>query len=96
MAEWFKAAVLKTVERKFRGFESYLLRHTLQFQSFAGFEAERTLTECQKSGQEARGRERRGADAGTGRMPVTEWANPTSSAIHSSSKALQDSKRSER
>ena len=28
MAEWFKAAVLKTVERKFRGFESYSLRHT--------------------------------------------------------------------
>jgi hypothetical protein len=27
MAEWFKAAVLKTVERKFRGFESYSLRH---------------------------------------------------------------------
>ena len=27
VAEWFKAAVLKTVERKFRGFESYLLRH---------------------------------------------------------------------
>ena len=27
MAEWFKAAVLKTVVRKFRGFESYSLRH---------------------------------------------------------------------
>jgi hypothetical protein len=27
MAEWLKAAVLKTVERKFRGFESYSLRH---------------------------------------------------------------------
>jgi hypothetical protein len=27
MAEWFKAAVLKTVERKLRGFESYFLRH---------------------------------------------------------------------
>ncbi len=26
MAEWFKAAVLKTVERKFSGFESYSLR----------------------------------------------------------------------
>ncbi len=26
MAEWLKAAVLKTVERKFRGFESYFLR----------------------------------------------------------------------
>ena len=26
MAEWFKAAVLKTVERKFRRFESYSLR----------------------------------------------------------------------
>jgi hypothetical protein len=29
MAEWFKAAVLKTVERKLRGFESYSLRHLL-------------------------------------------------------------------
>jgi hypothetical protein len=29
MAEWFKAAVLKTVERKLRGFESYSLRHDL-------------------------------------------------------------------
>ena len=27
MAEWFKAAVLKTVVRKYRGFESYSLRH---------------------------------------------------------------------
>ncbi len=27
MAEWLKAAVLKTVVRKYRGFESYLLRH---------------------------------------------------------------------
>jgi hypothetical protein len=26
MAEWLKAAVLKTVERKLRGFESYSLR----------------------------------------------------------------------
>ncbi len=26
MAEWFKAAVLKTAERKLRGFESYSLR----------------------------------------------------------------------
>ena len=29
MAEWFKAAVLKTVVRKYRGFESYSLRHIL-------------------------------------------------------------------
>ncbi len=29
MAEWSKAAVLKTVERKFRGFESYSLRQPL-------------------------------------------------------------------
>jgi hypothetical protein len=29
MAEWSKAAVLKTVERKFRGFESYSLRQQL-------------------------------------------------------------------
>ena len=27
MVEWLKAAVLKTVERKLRGFESYSLRH---------------------------------------------------------------------
>ena len=27
VAEWTKATVLKTVERKLRGFESYLLRH---------------------------------------------------------------------
>ena len=32
MAEWFKAAVLKTVERKFRGFESYSLRHKVTYQ----------------------------------------------------------------
>ena len=31
MAEWFKAAVLKTVERKLRGFESYSLRQFLNF-----------------------------------------------------------------
>ncbi len=30
MAEWFKAAVLKTVERKFRGFESYSLRSSAE------------------------------------------------------------------
>lgn len=30
MAEWLKAAVLKTVERKLRGFESYSLRHKNQ------------------------------------------------------------------
>ena len=29
MAEWFKAAVLKTVVRKYRGFESYFLRQFL-------------------------------------------------------------------
>src|SRR5262245_58587421 len=28
MAEWFKATVLKTVERKLRGFESYSLRQS--------------------------------------------------------------------
>ena len=32
MAEWLKAAVLKTVERKFRGFESYFLRHNVFLQ----------------------------------------------------------------
>ena len=29
MAEWLKAAVLKTADRKVRGFESYSLRHYL-------------------------------------------------------------------
>jgi hypothetical protein len=33
MAEWLKAAVLKTVERKFRGFESYFLRQLFGFSS---------------------------------------------------------------
>ena len=28
VAEWFKAVVLKTIERKFRGFESLLLRRS--------------------------------------------------------------------
>jgi hypothetical protein len=37
MAEWFKAAVLKTVERKFRGFESYSLRHPLTREKMARF-----------------------------------------------------------
>ena len=31
MAEWFKAAVLKTAERKLRRFESYSLRHLFVF-----------------------------------------------------------------
>ena len=33
MAEWLKAAVLKTVERKLRGFESYSLRQNASNQS---------------------------------------------------------------
>jgi hypothetical protein len=33
MAERFKAAVLKTVERKLRGFESLSLRHTIEIES---------------------------------------------------------------
>ena len=32
MAEWLKAAVLKTVERKLRGFESYSLRQKFGMQ----------------------------------------------------------------
>ena len=40
MAEWFKAAVLKTVERKFRGFESYSLRHYKLLNDFSGEMAE--------------------------------------------------------
>ena len=34
MAEWLKAAVLKTVERKLRGFESYSLRQKNQQADF--------------------------------------------------------------
>ena len=34
MAEWLKAAVLKTVERKFRGFESYSLRQKKERDGF--------------------------------------------------------------
>jgi hypothetical protein len=50
MAEWLKAAVLKTVERKFRGFESYFLRHILYI-TLAGemtelAEGARLLSEC--------------------------------------------------
>jgi hypothetical protein len=30
MAEWFKAAVLKTVDRKVRGFESLSLRQLVE------------------------------------------------------------------
>jgi hypothetical protein len=38
MAERFKAAVLKTVERKLRGFESLSLRHTIKtFKQFEWF-----------------------------------------------------------
>ena len=36
VAEWLKAAVLKTVVRKYRGFESYLLRHNLKLDLLAG------------------------------------------------------------
>ena len=32
MAEWLKAAVLKTVERKLRGFESYSLRQEIHWE----------------------------------------------------------------
>ena len=50
MAEWLKAAVLKTVERKFRGFESYFLRQKL-YSNLAGemtesAEGARLLSEC--------------------------------------------------
>ncbi len=48
MAEWFKAAVLKTVERKFRGFESYSLRHVfyLAGEMTELAEGARLLSEC--------------------------------------------------
>jgi predicted Zn-dependent protease len=48
MAEWFKAAVLKTVERKLRGFESYSLRHEVLLRGEMAELAEgaRLLSEC--------------------------------------------------
>ena len=49
MAEWFKAAVLKTVERKLRGFESYSLRHdnsTTPGEMAEPAEGARLLSEC--------------------------------------------------
>jgi hypothetical protein len=49
MAEWFKAAVLKTVERKLRGFESYSLRQPNQANSgemAEPAEGARLLSEC--------------------------------------------------
>ena len=47
MAEWLKAAVLKTVERKFRGFESYFLRHFYSYGEMTELaEGARLLSEC--------------------------------------------------
>ena len=49
MAEWLKAAVLKTVERKLRGFESYSLRHNNPANSgemAESAEGARLLSEC--------------------------------------------------
>jgi hypothetical protein len=46
MAEWFKAAVLKTVERKFRGFESYFLRQIRSRRDDREAEGARLLSEC--------------------------------------------------
>ena len=40
MAEWFKAPVLKTGDRKVRGFESYSLRQRKPFGILAGEVAE--------------------------------------------------------
>ncbi len=45
MAEWFKAAVLKTVVRKYRGFESYSLRH-LNGEMTELADGARLLSEC--------------------------------------------------
>jgi hypothetical protein len=47
-----------------------------------GIEAERALTECQKSGQDVRVSESREADAGAGVMLVTKWAIPGAPAIN--------------
>ena len=44
MAEWFKAAVLKTVVRKYRGFESYFLRQIWRGDREA--DGARLLSEC--------------------------------------------------
>ena len=47
MAEWLKAAVLKTVERKFRGFESYFLRHDFMTGEMTELaDGARLLSEC--------------------------------------------------
>lgn len=48
MAEWLKAAVLKTVVRKYRGFESYSLRHRIECYGEMAESAEgaRLLSEC--------------------------------------------------
>ena len=48
MAEWFKAAVLKTVVRKYRGFESYFLRQRMYMMRRGDREADgaRLLSEC--------------------------------------------------
>ncbi len=44
MAEWLKAAVLKTVVRKYRGFESYFLRQIWRGDREA--DGARLLSEC--------------------------------------------------
>ncbi len=48
MAEWFKAAVLKTVVRKYRGFESYFLRqkYYLSWRGDREADGARLLSEC--------------------------------------------------
>ena len=50
MAEWFKAAVLKTVVRKYRGFESYFLRQiSVYAETWRGdreADGARLLSEC--------------------------------------------------
>ena len=46
MAEWFKAAVLKTVVRKYRGFESYSLRQESSGEMTELADGARLLSEC--------------------------------------------------
>ena len=46
MAEWFKAAVLKTVVRKYRGFESYSLRQNRYGEMTELADGARLLSEC--------------------------------------------------
>jgi hypothetical protein len=51
MAEWFKAAVLKTVERKLRGFKSYSLRQKNSSDTFEKWQFFKGLVESRRDGR---------------------------------------------